>query len=203
MKYYSWAVLWAIVVLILCSIPSESTNNVPQFPGIDKLVHSGFFFVFTVLLYYGAIRKAGTSRPSWGISIRVILFSFAFALFTEFLQWKIFTYRSAEAWDLFADVVGTGMGVFAYLLLHNSYRLKARAIHFIIGAAIALNLSACGMFRKGCKCPPVHRYAPVATLPSPLQRSGDGNGTHLTGSAGQQRSGASFEGGARGQYVIY
>ncbi len=124
MKHYSWAVLWAVVILVLCSIPSESTDSIPKFAGIDKLVHTGFFFVFTVLLYYGAIRQSGTSRPSWLISIRVVVFSLLFGLFTEYLQWKIFIYRSAEIWDLFADTVGTGMGVFAYLLLHNTYRLK-------------------------------------------------------------------------------
>ena len=121
MKHYVWALLWAAVILVLCSLPSATTDSVPKFPGIDKLVHTGFFFVFTVLLYYGAIRRAGTSGPSWRISIRVIAFSFLFALFTEYLQWKIFIYRSAEAWDLFADAVGTGMGVFAYLILHNTY----------------------------------------------------------------------------------
>jgi hypothetical protein len=123
MKHYVWALLWAVVILVLCSLPSATTDSVPKFPGIDKLVHTGFFFVFTVLLYYGAIRGAGTSAPSWGISFKVVAFSFLFALFTEYLQWKIFTYRSAEAWDLFADAVGTGMGVFAYLLLHNTYRI--------------------------------------------------------------------------------
>ncbi len=124
MKHYIWAVLWALVVLVLCSLPSAATDEVPKFPGIDKLVHTGFFFVFTVLLYYGAIRQVGTFRPSWRISTRVVIFSCLFALFTEFLQWKVFTYRSAEAWDLFADAVGTGMGVFAYLLLHNVYRTE-------------------------------------------------------------------------------
>lgn len=125
MKHYIWALLWAAVILVLCSLPSAATDSVPKFPGIDKLVHAGFFFVFTVLLYYGAIRRSGTSAPSWGISIKVIVFSSLFALFTEYLQWKIFTYRSAEAWDLFADAVGTGMGVFAYLLLHNTYGANA------------------------------------------------------------------------------
>ncbi|SRR5690606_10972868 len=124
MKHYIWAVLWAVVVVVLCGLPSAATDEVPKFPGIDKLVHTGFFFVFTVLLYYGAIRRVGTFRPSWRISVRVVLFSCLFALFTEYLQWKIFTYRSAEAWDLFADAVGTGMGVFAYLLLHNVYRTE-------------------------------------------------------------------------------
>src|SRR5690606_25505953 len=124
MKHYIWAVFWAVVVVVLCSLPSAATDEVPNFPGMDKLVHTGFFFVFTVLLYYGAIRQVGTSRPSWRISARVVLFSCLFALFTEYLQWQIFTYRSAEAWDLFADAVGTGMGVFAYLLLHNVYRAE-------------------------------------------------------------------------------
>lgn len=122
MKHYIWAVLWAVVVVVLCGLPSAATDEAPKFPGMDKLVHTGFFFVFTILLYYGAIRRAGSFRPSWSTSIRVIVFSCLFALFTEYLQWKIFTYRTAEIWDLFADAVGTGMGVFAYLLMHNVYR---------------------------------------------------------------------------------
>ncbi|WP_257658594.1 VanZ family protein [Parapedobacter lycopersici] len=124
MKHYIWSLLWSVIILVLCSLPSETTADVPKFPGIDKLVHTGFFFVLAVLLYYGEIRKRGTSRPSLRISINVVLFSVLFALLIEYLQWQIFTYRSAEAWDLFADVVGTGMGVFAYLLLHNTYRYE-------------------------------------------------------------------------------
>lgn len=124
MKHYIWSLLWSVIILVLCSLPSETTADVPKFPGIDKLVHTGFFFVLAVLLYYGEIRKRGTSRPSLRISVKVVLFSVLFALLIEYLQWQIFTYRSAEAWDLFADVVGTGMGVFAYLLLHNTYRYE-------------------------------------------------------------------------------
>ncbi|WP_353182282.1 VanZ family protein [Parapedobacter lycopersici] len=124
MKHYIWSLLWSVIILVLCSLPSETTADVPKFPGIDKLVHTGFFFVLAVLLYYGEIRKRGTSRPSLRISVNVVLFSVLFALLIEYLQWQIFTYRSAEAWDLFADVVGTGMGVFAYLLLHNTYRYE-------------------------------------------------------------------------------
>lgn len=121
MKHYSWALLWAVIILVLCNMPTESTAGVPKFPGIDKLVHTGVFFVFTVLLYYGAIRQSGTSAPSWRISLWIAAVSVGLGLLTEYLQWKIFTYRTAEVWDLFADAVGTSMGVFAYLLLHNTY----------------------------------------------------------------------------------
>ena len=100
----------------------DGSGDVPTFPGFDKLVHTGFFFVLTILLYYGEIRKRETSRPLLAITVQVVLVSVFFGAFIEYLQWQVFTYRSAEAWDLFADTVGTGMGVFAYLLLHNTYR---------------------------------------------------------------------------------
>lgn len=124
MKHYLWAILWAIIVVVMCVMPSENTDSIPKFPGIDKLVHTGFFFVFTVLLYYGAIRQHATHRPSFAITVKVVLIAVLFALFTEFLQWKVFTYRSAEFWDLFADLIGTGMGVFSYFLFHNTYRYE-------------------------------------------------------------------------------
>jgi hypothetical protein len=37
----------------------------------------------------------------------------------ELLQWKVFTYRDGDWWDFFVDMVGYGMGVFGYLLLHR------------------------------------------------------------------------------------
>lgn len=120
MKHYSWAIIWAIVILLLCCMPMDSTGGIPKFPGIDKLVHTGFFFVLTVLLFYGAIRRSGEVKASWRVFIRVFVMALMFALFTEYLQWKIFTYRSAESWDFFADMVGTGMGIFAYLILYRA-----------------------------------------------------------------------------------
>lgn len=121
MKHYIWAFLWAVIVLVLISMPGDSTRGIPYFEGMDKLVHTGFFFVFTVLLFYGSIRRNKTRRPSWLSVLKVIFLSLFFAALTEFIQLTIFTHRSAEIWDLFADAVGTGMGVFAYLVFHNNY----------------------------------------------------------------------------------
>jgi VanZ family protein len=38
----------------------------------------------------------------------------------EVLQYSVFTYRSAEWWDLFADMTGVGMGIFGYIFLHRN-----------------------------------------------------------------------------------
>lgn len=116
MRHYVWVFLWAAIVLILFNMPASSADRVPRFEGIDKLVHTGVFFVFTVLLFHAAISRQRMTRFSWRIAINVVFVSGLFALLTEFLQWKVFTYRSAELWDLFANAVGIGMGIFAYIL---------------------------------------------------------------------------------------
>lgn len=119
MRNYFWAGLWATFVLVLCCIPMNEAEKVPKFEGMDKLVHTGFFFVFTVLLYNGSMRSHSMAWPKIAFtSIKVILTSLFLAVLTEFLQWKFFTYRTGDLWDLFADSVGTSMGVFAFILLH-------------------------------------------------------------------------------------
>jgi len=117
---YQWpAVTWAVIVLILCDLPPSSFKKAPVFEGIDKLVHTGFFFVLTVLLFHGKIRQQ--KSYSWSIStiLKIVLFTGLFGGGIELLQWKVFTYRSAEWWDLFADMTGVGMAVFSYILLHR------------------------------------------------------------------------------------
>ena len=56
-KYYWPAILWALFILLLCSIKIGEESNLPMFfPGFDKLVHCGFFFVlvvFTVQVCFG------------------------------------------------------------------------------------------------------------------------------------------------------
>jgi len=99
-------------------MPVESTvEKVPKFEGMDKLVHTGFFFVFSVLLCRGFINKSGVRVIQFSTFFLVCMISLTFGLLTEFLQYQFFTYRSGDWWDFFADSVGTGMGLFSYLVL--------------------------------------------------------------------------------------
>ena len=122
MKHYLWTIIWAIIVLVLCLLPPSSLESpgLVLFEGADKLIHTGFFFVFGILMFHASIRIRGTRKPTVRVLLRVIAISIAFALLTEFLQWKVFTYRSAELWDLLANFTGIGMACFAYICLHRS-----------------------------------------------------------------------------------
>jgi len=47
-----------------------------------------------------------------------VIITFMLGGIIELIQWKIFTYRSAEWWDLGCDMLGVMMGVFSYVILH-------------------------------------------------------------------------------------
>ena len=121
LKHQYLAILWAIFVLIFCDMPVEQvTQDVATFEGMDKLVHTGFFFVLTVLLFYGKIREQKSYVFRITTILKIVFITVALGAAIELLQLFVFTYRSAEWWDLFCDVIGVGMGVFGYIFLHRN-----------------------------------------------------------------------------------
>ncbi|GAC1311950.1 MAG: hypothetical protein NVSMB24_32530 [Mucilaginibacter sp.] len=115
-KYYGPAILWALFVFIMCTIKLGDAGNSPLFfPGFDKLVHCGFFFLLVVMYCYGSIRQQ-SSVPLPYKSKRVIIFTLVAILYggiIELLQNYIFTWRTGDWADLFADSVGAMMGAFS------------------------------------------------------------------------------------------
>lgn len=119
MKHYLWAVIWGFFVLFLIVTPIDMDGDKLSrfnFPGIDKLVHTGVFFVFTVLMLFASLKNS-KSLKLMSVTVVLILFiASSFAIGTELIQDKLTSYRSFELWDIFADHVGIAMGYFAYLL---------------------------------------------------------------------------------------
>lgn len=121
LRHQYLAIIWAVIVLILCDLPLENVSGgLPLFEGIDKLVHTGFFFVLTVLLFYGKIRQQRSYTFRMLTIVKILLVTATLGAGIEILQWKVFTYRSADIWDFFTDMVGVGMGIFSYIFLHRT-----------------------------------------------------------------------------------
>ncbi|MBB5624182.1 VanZ family protein [Pedobacter cryoconitis] len=116
------ALLWTVFILILCTMkmPDSIGESGFFFTGFDKMVHLGFFFVLTILLFYGETKSQ--RRENFGILtiFKILMLTFALGGFIELIQLKFFTYRSAEWWDLGSDMIGVFMAIFAYVLLNKS-----------------------------------------------------------------------------------
>ena len=120
LKHQYLAGIWSALVLIFCNIPiAETENKLPLFEGFDKMVHLGFFFVLTVLLFYGKIRQQLSYTYRIITILKILIITTVLGGGIELLQLTVFTYRSAEWWDFFADMIGVGMGIFSYIFLHR------------------------------------------------------------------------------------
>ena len=120
LKYQAWAIAWTLFILVLCCIPTDGASDSGLFfEGFDKLVHLGFFYVLTVLMFYGKINYQHHYRFRSLTIFKIILITAFIGAGIEFLQATFFKYRSAELWDFACDMIGVFMGVFSYVLLHK------------------------------------------------------------------------------------
>lgn len=116
-KYQKLTLWWALFIFIVCNISFGSVGKSHLFfPGFDKLTHCGLFFVFSVLAGSGYIRQYGVRHFTLGAGIKIFLIAIIYGGIIELLQRYIFTWRSGEWDDLFADSVGAGMGIFGILV---------------------------------------------------------------------------------------
>jgi len=125
-KYQGWAIAWTILISILCLIKTPGSESAGFFfTGFDKVVHLGFFYVLTVLLFFGKIRYQHNYSFNILTIFKIIAITALIGGGIEILQLLFFDYRSAEWWDFSCDMIGVFMGVFSYVLLHVAdYRKK-------------------------------------------------------------------------------
>ncbi|MDB5138295.1 MAG: hypothetical protein JWR12_211 [Mucilaginibacter sp.] len=120
-KYYGPAILWALFILIMCTVKLGKVADSPMFfPGFDKLVHCGFFFVMVVFYCNGLIRQHSGQILSYKRILVVTTVAILYGGLIELLQLLVFTWRSGEWNDLFADAVGASMGAFSLIITVNS-----------------------------------------------------------------------------------
>ncbi|MEO6151017.1 MAG: VanZ family protein [Mucilaginibacter sp.] len=122
-KYYGPAILWAFFIFIICNISIEKIGTPPRFfEGFDKLTHCGLFFVLTIFYCTGYLKQYNAVLLQAQAVIFIPLAIIFYGGVIELLQQYIFTWRSGDWWDLFADTVGTCMGMFSLLLTTQSVK---------------------------------------------------------------------------------
>lgn len=121
LRYQYLSILWAIFVVVVCVLPpiGDGHSGFTFFEGFDKLAHTGFFFVLTVFLFNGKIREQKSYSYRIQTIFKIVLINLVLGGGIEIFQLEVFTYRSAEWWDFFADMLGLAMGIFSYIFLHR------------------------------------------------------------------------------------
>ncbi len=113
------ALCWSGVVVFFCLTPSNDIPSV-NFPNLDKLVHAFFHFVFTIL-WFLVFKKQVRKKNQYQLLIVALTFSILFGITIEILQERLTTSRSADFFDVLANIVGA---VLALCFVFLSKKLK-------------------------------------------------------------------------------
>lgn len=108
-------VVWTSLVLGLCLVPGDPTGPPAPILAADKFWHLVAFAVFALVW-----RRAG-----W-MTGRTLAMGVAFALAIEGLQHVLPIARSADVYDLIADLLGLGLGLWAAAVWTRRTAARAR-----------------------------------------------------------------------------
>jgi VanZ family protein len=116
MKAILPAILWALIIFVLCAIPGRDIPHVSflEMLSFDKWVHAGIFFVLVVLSIRG-FRLQGFSQVLKSKSVWIaVLFGVIYGGSLEIMQATCFSERSADLYDFIANSFGCIMAAILY-----------------------------------------------------------------------------------------
>jgi VanZ family protein len=117
-RYQRLTILWALFIFVMCAMSFGGISGSPMFfPGFDKLVHCGLFFVLVIFWCNGFLRQQNIKYLPYKSMGLVLGLSILYGGIIEILQMTIFTWRSAELGDLFADTTGACMAIFSIVVI--------------------------------------------------------------------------------------
>lgn len=122
----SLAILWTLFVLLLCSFPGQYIPVISwlEILSFDKWVHMSIFFILTFLwLNFFYHHKKLSNRNRFLIVLSCVLYGGVL----EYLQYLIFSHRSADYLDFIANSVGC---ILALALLKPLYHLLHKIINY-------------------------------------------------------------------------
>lgn len=122
------ATLWAVFILILTGMPGNYIPHIKNFwewLSIDKLVHFFIFGVLVFLILYGFREQYFNSTKRYLFGIISVLITSLYGMITEILQHFVFTGRSGNRFDFYADATGALIGWLGFYLL---YRKKINSL---------------------------------------------------------------------------
>lgn len=118
--HFRWSLFCCILMFTLFLWPTGTSSGPSLFSGLDKLVHCGIFFIFSTSIFHALISLNKRRVTKVKASFQVLLIGILFAFLTEGAQLYFTESRMADWWDIFADLTGTGMSIFAFLLLYEN-----------------------------------------------------------------------------------
>jgi len=115
------AIFWTGLILYLCL---KNANEIKQIeiPNFDKIIHFVFHFVFTTL-WFLYLKKKFSSSNNINLLVVTLIVSFVFGLAIEMMQQYFTTTRTADVFDVLANLFGSFLAVISIIVLNRFNKL--------------------------------------------------------------------------------
>lgn len=121
-KQLRWAMLWALLILILCGIPGRDIPHISflELLSFDKFVHASIFFVLLVLTMKGFSLQTSVDAFRNSPRIFAVFICITYGGLLEVMQGTLFEERSADVYDFIANSFGCLVGLALYNWIEKS-----------------------------------------------------------------------------------
>ncbi|MGA2623632.1 MAG: VanZ family protein [Bacteroidota bacterium] len=116
MKYRYPAIIWAVVIFILSSVPSSAIPKM-DILSHDKLIHGTIFFIFGVFVYRALAPGNASHRFNWKRALVSFAIVAGYGILDELHQHFV-PGRTPDIYDALADALGgliSLMAMFGYV----------------------------------------------------------------------------------------
>lgn len=126
LKHTKWALLWAVLILILCGMPGKDIPHISflELLSFDKFVHAGIFFVFILLTIRGFILQTNYLKLQQAAKPVAFFICVAYGGLMEVMQGTMFEDRSADVYDFIANSFGCAIGWISYNWMERKFLFK-------------------------------------------------------------------------------
>lgn len=120
-KRYPLSLLVIFTVIYLSFFrPPEIDDDIPLFPGIDKVVHLCMYLGMSGMLWWEFFRAHRFERvPMWHAWVGATLCPIIFSGIVELLQAYLTEHRGGEWWDFAANTAGVLLATLFFTLLYK------------------------------------------------------------------------------------
>jgi VanZ family protein len=125
-RYTKWAMLWALIILILCGMPGRDIPHISflELLSFDKFVHAGIFFVLILLTVRGFLLQTRFIFLNNHAKVTAFFICVIYGGSLEIMQGTLFIERSADVYDFIANSVGCLIGLMLYNKIENKILAK-------------------------------------------------------------------------------
>ena len=116
LKYLKWALWWAGLILILCGVPGRDILHISflELLSFDKFVHAGIFLVLILFTIRGFLLQTTFKLLKKNAKNSALFTCIVYGGLLEVMQGTLFSERSADVYDFFANSFGCLIGLLMY-----------------------------------------------------------------------------------------